>query len=269
MSPGFLKKSRSTRNLRHVVRLTASSYGEHIRAFSQSTFMESIVERLRKLGLTEYEAKVYSSLLKYHLNSASKLSERSGVPRTKIYSVLESLAAKGLITVYSGVPLLFKPLDPGEIFERMKKDYDAVLEVTKTMLDKDEVKMKEKFVITKYDVALERLKEQIARAKTVWIGNVTTEFLEKVKDAFDPNAEVKVTLFPGERKISNSGAQFMEADIQIAQLVRNRETPAISVILDEDRVFSVFKDPADSRYVLSEMLYDDCSRCIKEWHNLG
>ena len=104
-------------------------------------------------------AKVYSSLLRYHLNSASRLSERSGVPRTKIYSVLESLAAKGWIKVYSGAPLLFKPLDPAEIFERMKRDYEAVLEVAGTMLDRDEVKMKEKFVITKYDVGLEKLKE--------------------------------------------------------------------------------------------------------------
>lgn len=219
--------------------------------------------------MTEYEAKVYSSLLKYHLNSASRLSERSGVPRTKIYSVLESLAAKGWIKIYSGLPLLFKALDPQEIFERMKKDYEAVLEVARTMLDKDEVKMKEKFVITKYDVGFEHLKEQIAQAKTVWIGNATTEFLEKVKEAFDTKAEVKVTLFPGERKVASSNAQFKEADIQIVQLVRNRETPAISVILDEERVFSVFKDPTNSRYMISEMLYDDCSRCIREWHSLG
>jgi len=231
--------------------------------------MESIVERLRKLGLTEYEAKVYSTLLKNHLNSASKLSERSGVPRTKIYSVLESLAAKGWIKVYSGTPLLFKPLDPAEIFERMKKDYEAVLEVAKTVLDKDEVKMKEKFVITKYDIGLEKLKEQIAGAKTVWIGNATTDFLEKVRSALDPSAEVKVTLFPGERRISGSNAQFKEAGIQIVQLVRTKETPAVSVILDEERVFSVFKDPTNGRYMISEMLYDDCSRCIKEWHSLG
>ncbi len=231
--------------------------------------MESIVERLRKLGLTEYEARVYSSLLRYHLNSASRLSERSGVPRTKIYSVLESLAAKGWIKVYSGAPLLFKPLDPAEIFERMKKDYEAVLEVALAMLDKDEVKMKEKFVITKHDVGLEKLKEHVEKAKTVWIGNATTEFLGKVKDAFNPNAEVQVTLFPGERRIAGSNAQFKEAGIQIVQLVRNEETPAISVILDEERVFSVFKDPTNSRYMISEMLYDDCSRCIKEWHSLG
>lgn len=50
-------------------------------------FVESVVEKLKRIGLTEYEAKVYLSLLKDHLNSATKLSESSGVPRTKIYSV--------------------------------------------------------------------------------------------------------------------------------------------------------------------------------------
>ena len=45
--------------------------------------------------MTEYEAKVYSSLLKNHINSAARLSAKSGVPRTKIYSVLESLQEKG------------------------------------------------------------------------------------------------------------------------------------------------------------------------------
>jgi sugar-specific transcriptional regulator TrmB len=231
--------------------------------------MESVVERLRKLGLTEYEARVYSSLLKYDVNSASKLSEKSGVPRTKIYAVLESLAAKGWIKVYSGIPLLFKPIEPAEVFERMKRDYEALLEVAKTKLDKDEVKMKEKFVITKYDVGLETLKEQMQKAKTVWIGNATSEFLEKVKNELDPNAEVKVTLFPGQRRISGTNAEFKEADIQIVQLVRNKETPAISVILDEERVFSIFTDPKNGRVMISEMLYDDCSRCIREWHSLG
>ena len=72
----------------------------------------SIVEQLQKVGLTEYEAKVYSSLLKDHLNSATKLSEKSGVPRTKIYSVLESLENKGWVKIYSGAPLLFKPVHP-------------------------------------------------------------------------------------------------------------------------------------------------------------
>jgi len=70
--------------------------------------MESVVEKLQRIGLTEYEAKAYLSLLTNHVNSAAKLSEKSGVPRTKIYQVLESLERKGWIMIYSGIPLLFK-----------------------------------------------------------------------------------------------------------------------------------------------------------------
>jgi len=57
--------------------------------------MEDSVEKLRKIGLTEYEAKAHLSVLRDHVNTATKLSERSGVPRTRIYSVLEALSQKG------------------------------------------------------------------------------------------------------------------------------------------------------------------------------
>jgi len=53
-------------------------------------FMESVVEKLQRIGLTEYEAKTYLTLLSTHLNTATKVAEKSGVPRTKIYMVLES-----------------------------------------------------------------------------------------------------------------------------------------------------------------------------------
>jgi sugar-specific transcriptional regulator TrmB len=90
--------------------------------------MESVVEKLQRVGPTEYEAKAYLSLLKDHLNSTTKLSEKSSVSRTKIYSVLESLERKGWIRVYSGIPLLFKAVDPRDIFEKIKKDYNEFLE---------------------------------------------------------------------------------------------------------------------------------------------
>jgi hypothetical protein len=46
--------------------------------------MESVVEKLQRVGLTEYEAKAYLALLNTHLSTATQASERSGVPRTKI-----------------------------------------------------------------------------------------------------------------------------------------------------------------------------------------
>jgi len=88
--------------------------------------MEDVVKKLQGIGLTEYEARVYLSLLNTHLNTASKVSEKSSVPRTKIYAVLESLSAKGWVKIYSGVPLLFKAMNPREVFERIKQDYQRI-----------------------------------------------------------------------------------------------------------------------------------------------
>jgi sugar-specific transcriptional regulator TrmB len=231
--------------------------------------MESVVQKLRRIGLTEYEAKAYLILLKDHLNTASKISEKSGVPRTKIYSVLESLANKGWIKVYSGVPLLFKAVNPNTIFERIKRDYFDFLESVQTTLDREVVGMKEKFVILKSDIGFESLKEEIRKAKTIQISNATTDFLKKVSGEFGKDADVKVLLFPGERKIRNKNVQFREAEIEIVCMVRNKEVPSISIILDESRTFTVVKDPVSHRYIVDEMLYDECSKCFTEWYNLG
>jgi sugar-specific transcriptional regulator TrmB len=43
-----------------------------------------IVEQLQKLGLTEYEARVYRGLLGDHLDSATLLTEKIGVPAFSI-----------------------------------------------------------------------------------------------------------------------------------------------------------------------------------------
>jgi len=231
--------------------------------------MESVVKKLQKVGLTEYEAKVYLSLLSDHLNSATKISEKSGVPRTRVYSVLESLENKGWIRIYSGIPLLFKAVDPREVFEKIQKDYNDFLGSIQTTLDKEVKEMKEKFMILKFDIGLEGLKEEMKKAKTIWINNATSDFLKKVKDTFSKDAEVRALLFPGEKKIDDKNVQFREAGVKIVCMVRDKEVPSMSITLDEERTFTVFEDPVKHQYVVDEMLYDECAKCFLEWNNLG
>lgn len=123
--------------------------------------MAGVVEKLKRVGLTEYEAKAYLALLNAHLSTATQISEKSGVPRTKIYAVLESLENKGGVTILSGVPLLFKAVTPAKVFEQIKEDYMDFLNSAQTTLAQKVNTMKEKFVIKKFDVGLEGLKEEI------------------------------------------------------------------------------------------------------------
>ncbi|MFQ6128156.1 MAG: TrmB family transcriptional regulator [Thermoplasmata archaeon] len=231
--------------------------------------MEDLVGKLRKIGLTEYEAKAYLSLLTDHLSSAVKLSEKSGVPRTRIYAVLESLKEKGWVRIYSGVPILFRAIDPDEVLAGVKENYEDFLESIGKSLNEGAIGMKEKFVIKKSDVGLSGLKDETRKAKTVWLSNATTDFLETMKDAFREDAEVRVLLFPGEKGTRNENIQFKEAEVEIVSVVRNKEVPSMSVILDEERTFTVLKDPVSDKYMVEEMLYDECGKCFLEWYNLG
>jgi sugar-specific transcriptional regulator TrmB len=207
--------------------------------------MESVVERLQRVGLTEYEAGAYLALLNTHLNTATKVSEKSGVPRTKIYQVLESLERKSWIRIYSGIPLLFKAVDPAEVFEKIKKNYHEFFNSIQTTLDKEVMEMKEKFVILKFDVGLRNLKEEMRKAKTIWINNATTNFVKKMSDTFSEDAEVRVLLFPGEKKTDGKNVEFREAGAKIVCMVRKKEVPSMSITFDESRTFTVFEDPVD------------------------
>jgi sugar-specific transcriptional regulator TrmB len=232
--------------------------------------MSSVVEKLLQLGLTTYEAKAYTAVLNTHLCTATQASEKSGVPRTRIYQVLESLQHKGWVRVYSGVPLLFKAVDPTIVFEKVKEDYAELLENIKTTLKNEVNDMKEKIIIKKFDMGLEGLKQEIQKAKTVQINNATNAFIKKIHNAFNPKAVVKILLFPGETKPkAPSNVEFQQAEVAIVSIVRNKEVPSASIILDENRTFTAFQDPVNNKYIVDEMLYDECNQCFAGWSTMS
>lgn len=231
--------------------------------------MESVTGRLQKIGLTEYEAKAYVSLLSDHMSNASALARKSGVPRTKIYSVLESLQEKGWIKIYSGIPLLFRAVEPREAIAGAKKEYDDLFDAIGQALSSEAVAMKEKFVVLRHDIGLGGLKDEVRSAKTVQITNAPADLVERLADIIRPDALVQVVLFPGEKKLAGKGFQFREAGLRIVSIVRSREVPSATVLLDESRIFTVMVDPVDERYIVSEMLSDECCGCMSGLFNMG
>lgn len=81
---------------------------------------------LKAFGLTEYEARIYTALsIDFSRSggaSASELSRVSGVAYTKIYSVLDSLAKRGLVELMRGKPALYKQSDPESFFDKWTKE---------------------------------------------------------------------------------------------------------------------------------------------------
>ena len=67
-------------------------------------------------GLSEYEAKVYLSLLGLGSSGARRLSLHCHVPRTKVYGTLKKLIDYGLVVEIPGVPKSFTPASPEDAF---------------------------------------------------------------------------------------------------------------------------------------------------------
>ncbi len=75
--------------------------------------MDTLIAQLKELGFTEYEAKAYTALVQNSHVSAYQVSKNSGIPRARIYDILNVLVEKGLVlkeeaadqTTYSSIPV--------------------------------------------------------------------------------------------------------------------------------------------------------------------
>lgn len=74
---------------------------------------------LGELGLSNYEETAYRTLLVTGAVSASDLSDASGVPRGRIYDVLNGLEARGLVRTQSTEPTRYAAVDPETAVDRL------------------------------------------------------------------------------------------------------------------------------------------------------
>lgn len=72
------------------------------------------IEKLRQLGLTEYEVQAYIALVQGNQMSAEDVAKGADIPVPRVYGVLESLKTLGLIVILKGRPKKFEILSPEE-----------------------------------------------------------------------------------------------------------------------------------------------------------
>ncbi len=93
-------------------------------------------EPLRELGLTEGEIKVYLALMRLGETTSGPIVEESGVSVSKVYTLLDKLAKKGLIThIIKKDTKHFLPADPNRLL--------VYLQEKEVALKKQELKLKE------------------------------------------------------------------------------------------------------------------------------
>lgn len=79
------------------------------------------VTMLQELGLGAYESAAYVALLSLGVAGARTICERSGVPSSKIYSIMDKFRALGMVEVQQSRPLKFRAADPVAAVDRLAR----------------------------------------------------------------------------------------------------------------------------------------------------
>jgi sugar-specific transcriptional regulator TrmB len=73
------------------------------------------IDCLSQLGLTNYEARIYLSLMKRNQLPATEIAQIAKIPRTRVYDDLKSLESKGLCQVVTGKKRLYSAVAPSQL----------------------------------------------------------------------------------------------------------------------------------------------------------
>jgi len=93
-----------------------------------------MIEELHEAGLTENEAKVYSTLLELGPSHAGLISRKSGLHRRVVYDTIEMLIQKGLIGYIKENNIrLFQAAHPDRVLELLKEKEQRINEVMEQM----------------------------------------------------------------------------------------------------------------------------------------
>lgn len=82
------------------------------------------IESFERLGLTNYEAKVFIALQKIGSGTARDVHRITDVPRSQVYSVAENLADRGLIEVQQSTPMQYRPVDVDDARSTLRNRFE-------------------------------------------------------------------------------------------------------------------------------------------------
>ncbi len=137
---------------------------------------EEIINFLKSCGLTIYESNAYFALLSIGKGKALEISSISGIPQSKIYSILEMLVDKNLAEVSTGRPKEYKAVEPRTALRNLIKWKEEHLLNIKTKLNSVE-----KLLYEMYKSNNDKVITGVWNIKT----NKWMEFFNKVSEMLD------------------------------------------------------------------------------------
>lgn len=147
---------------------------------------DDIVARLRVLGMSLYEAKVYVGLLQHGPQNGNELAKSAGLPSSKVYSTLEKLALLGIVhTVRRDSTTRYVCIAPDELIKRFRTQFSEPLDYLEQSLPSlgAFVPSTEVLTVSGLDAILENSRYIVNRAQREVFISIWAEDLDDLRDA--------------------------------------------------------------------------------------
>ena len=144
---------------------------------------------LSTLELTDYEEQALEELFSLGQTTAPDLSNATGIPKARIYGVLDSLGADGYIKIIPGRPKQYQPKPPAEILDRAVESQRQAFENYQQNI----AQVREEFVDTfqpLYESASEEVSPTEELFSVVAVGEPSEEETRRLYRAADEQIDI-------------------------------------------------------------------------------
>ncbi len=206
-----------------------------------------LINHLKELGFTQYEAKAYIALLQASHSTGYELGKISGIPASKIYEVLGKLQEKQMVLALEGEPRRYIPLPPDEVLSRLKAHYLHSINILSEDLDEiyhqEEQEQHYIWNIHGYDEIMYKIKNVLNSAKKEIFLSVWAEELEligkQIEKTVNRGIKTHIVLF-GETSFTFGEIYRHGREHEIRQ---ERGGRRISIVVDDKTMLvAQFKD---------------------------
>ncbi len=159
------------------------------------------IEQLKEIGLSEYESRIYTTLLKDSPLTAYEAAKQAGIPTSKVYGVIDKLSEQGiLLEIPEGSRKKYSPLDPDEFLEKYRFHMNKVLDtLTKSLKKGDDEGLNYIWNLNDYSSFMEKAEREIAGAEETILISLWPEEQEVVepflKDRNEQGVKISTVLF--------------------------------------------------------------------------
>ncbi len=160
---------------------------------------DDIFNRLETFGLSNYEIRVYKTLLLKGPQNSTDIVKNSGIPQPRVYDIFNNLIRKGLVeSTQIGKKKIFRAVPVKNALNRYITEMSAFIDeldnVVKEETKSSTAKVPYIWIIDSTDKIIERMKELITEAKYEIIISLRRENLENLLKTLNNESRRGITI---------------------------------------------------------------------------